>query len=109
MARFINKNIEPMKCNCNKLIFGVISGLILPVLTAYLIYKQQYHGQYSFKEFLTGLNMLKSLGKLISISVLPNLIMFILLVTYDKLQIARGLVGATLFWVIVVLVVKFAL
>lgn len=96
-----------MKCNCNKFIFGIVSGLLLPLITAYLIYKQQYHGQYQFKEFLHGLVILKSLGRLISISVLPNLIMFILVTTYDKLQIARGLVVATLFWVLVVLVVKF--
>ncbi|MBN2744183.1 hypothetical protein LX69_02385 [Breznakibacter xylanolyticus] len=97
-----------MKCNCNKLIFGVIIGLVLPVITSYLIYKQQYHGQYPFKEFLQGLIVLKSLGKLISISMLPSLIVFILLVTYEKLQIARGIVASTLFWVLVVLVVKFA-
>lgn len=98
-----------MICRCNKLLFGVLLGLILPLLTSYLIYKASYEGQYGFYEFLQGLIQLKSLGRLISISVIPNLAVFILVVTYEKLIFAKGLVFATAFWVVVVLAVRFLL
>jgi hypothetical protein len=98
-----------MNCRCNKLIIGLIAGLILPVLTAWLIYRLRYEGIYEFQDFMRGLIVLKSLGKLISISVLPNLAVFMLAVTFERLLFARGLVFATFFWVIVVLLVKFLL
>ena len=98
-----------LKCNCNKFILGLVIGLILPVISSYLIFDRQYHGDYGFVDFMRGLLVLKSLGQFISISVLPNLIVFILVITYEKLQVARGLVIATLFWLLVVLVVKFIL
>ena len=91
------------------MIIGLIAGLLLPVLTAWLIYRLRYEGSYEFYDFMRGLIVLKSLGKLISISVLPNLAVFMLAVTFERLLFARGLVFATFFWVIVVLLVKFLL
>jgi hypothetical protein len=91
------------------LIIGLIAGLLLPVLTAWFIYSLRYEGNYEFQDFMRGLIVLKSLGKLISISVLPNLAVFMLAVTFERLLFARGLVFATFFWVIVVLLIKFIL
>jgi hypothetical protein len=91
------------------LIIGLIVGLLLPVLTAWLIYRLRYEGNYEFRDFMQGLIVLKSLGKLISISVLPNLAVFMLAVTFERLLFAKGLVFATFFWVIVVLLIKFIL
>ncbi len=98
-----------MNCKCNKLIFGLLAGLILPLGTAFLIFKLRYEGSYNFQEFLHGLVTLKSLGRLISISTLTNLALFMLAVTFDRLLFARGLVISTAFWMLVVLIVKFAL
>jgi hypothetical protein len=98
-----------MICKCNKLIFGLLVGILLPPLTSYAIYALRYEGDYGFIAFIQGLMSLKSLGMLISISVLPNLAVFMLVVTFEKLLVARGLVMATFFWLLVVIVVRFIL
>lgn len=98
-----------MKCKCNKLIFGIIAGLVMPLATSYLIYNMRYSGEYDFQKFVQGLRSLNVLGNLVSVSVLPNLAVFMLVITYDRLLIARGLVIATFFWLIVVLGVRFLL
>jgi hypothetical protein len=98
-----------MPCKCNKLFIGLTAGIVLPVLTSYVIYLTKYQGQYSFWEFTKALIALHTLGKMISISVLANLIVFILTITYEKYILAKGLVIATFVWVLVVLGVKFLL
>ena len=94
---------------CNKFIIGLIIGLLLPPITAYWIYVFSYKGDYDFNQFLEGLITLKSLGKLISISVIPNLAFFMIVISYEKLLVARGLVFATAFWLLAVVVIRFFL
>lgn len=96
-----------MPCKCNKLFIGITTGLVLPVVTSYLIYLTKYEGVYSYWEFMQGLLVLHTLGKMISISVLANLIVFIIAITYEKYILSKGLVIATFVWVLVVLGVKF--
>jgi hypothetical protein len=66
-----------MPCKCNKLFIGLTAGMVLPVLTSYVIYLTKYQGQYSYWEFTKALMVLHTLGKMISISVIANLIVFI--------------------------------
>jgi len=101
----IFKNIKI--CKCNKLYLGILIGLIAPMITGYLIYWQTYKGDYAFKEFLQGLIALKSLGRLISISALPNLAVFILAITYEKYILAKGLIIATGVWLVAVVIFRF--
>ncbi|MBN2165880.1 MAG: hypothetical protein JW717_06355 [Marinilabiliaceae bacterium] len=105
-------------CRCNKLIFGVVVGLVLPILTSYLFYVFSYKGDksiYCYFDFLMNMRDVGSvmsislLGKLFSISVLPNLALFMMVITYEKLLIARGLVIATFCWLVFVLAVRFLL
>ena len=98
-----------MPCKCNKLIIGLAAGLVLPVAASYAIYLTKYEGQYGYWEFIKGLLQLRTLGKMISISVLANLIMFIIAITYEKYILSKGLVIATFVWVLIVLAVKFLL
>lgn len=98
-----------MPCKCNKLFIGLTAGLVLPVITSYVIYLTKYEGQFSYWEFMKGLLQLHTLGKMISISVLANLIVFIIAITYEKYILSKGLVIATFVWVLVVLAVKFLL
>lgn len=81
----------------------------MPLATSYLIYNMRYSGEYDFQKFVQGLRSLNVLGNLVSVSVLPNLAVFMLVITYDRLLVARGLVIATFFWLIVVLGVRFLL
>lgn len=84
----------------NKIV-GLIAGLLVPVIMAYLIYKLNYSGHDSFIDLVKGLYQLKSLGKLLSVSVVPNLIIFFLSLTMEAEKNARGIMIATIFWAVI--------
>lgn len=81
----------------NQLI-GLITGILVPLVTAYLIYYFRFSGRDSFFGIIGELVKLKSLGKLLSVSVVPNLIFFFLSLSANKEKSARGLLGATILW-----------
>lgn len=85
----------------DKKIIGLIAGLFVPVIMAYLIYKLNYSGHNSFFDLVKGLFQLNSLGKLLSVSVVPNLIIFFLSLTMEIEKTARGIMIATIFWAVI--------
>lgn|SRR5574344_861497 len=96
-------------CKCNKLWFGIILGMILPMLTVVAFYNFAYHGNKGFFEFLSILLKLDSVGMLLAVSSLSNLAVFMIFVNINKLLIARGLVVSTVAYVLAVLFFKFAI
>ncbi len=94
-------------CTCNKVIFGLVLGLIVPFLTSFLLYRFAYHGSLDFKEFLGALMHTKNISRLVAICALPNLILFFLAINMQKLLAARGVVTATLILGILVVILKF--
>ena len=92
---------------CNKQIVGLIIGLILPVIFGFLLFEGRYDGDQGFIEFLGSLFRLQSLGKLVSISVLPNLLAFFLAIWTERLLAARGIVIATVIWAVVTMIIRF--
>lgn len=98
-----------MPCKCNKLYIGLIIGIILPLITTWLIFYFRFGDMYTYTEFIELLIAAKGFTKLLSVSVLPNLIMFLIAIKLDRLLAARGIVTATLLYAIVVIVLKFTL
>jgi hypothetical protein len=96
-----------MNCNCNKLYVGLIAGLILPAVTAILIYLSLFKAKLDFIEFLQKLAQVNGMGKLLSISVLSNMIVFFIAINREKLLAARGILTATLIYGLIVLGFKF--
>jgi hypothetical protein len=92
---------------CNKQIIGLIIGLILPVIFGFLLFEGRYDGDQEFIEFLGSLFRLQSLGKLVSISVLPNLLVFFLAIWTERLLAARGIVIATVIWAVITMIIRF--
>ncbi len=98
-----------MNCKCNKLYIGLLIGLILPIITSYAIFYFRFGDTLSFKEFADGLLQLHGFTKLLSLSVIPNLLFFLIAIKLERLLAARGIVTATLLYAIVVVILKFAL
>lgn len=98
-----------MNCKCNKLYIGLLIGLILPIITSYAIFYFRFGDTMSFKEFTDGLLQLHGFTKLLSLSVIPNLIFFLIAIKLERLLAARGIVTATLLYAIAVVVLRFAL
>jgi len=96
-----------MNCKCNKLIVGIIIGLILPIITAGAIYLSLFSGKIEFLEFLSRLMQAHGMGKLLSISVLSNMIIFFIAVNTERLLVARGILTSTIIYGIVIFAFKF--
>jgi len=96
-----------VNCKCNKLYIGLITGLILPIITAGMIYLSVFKGDLDFLEFLQKLAQVNGMGKLLSISVLSNMIVFFIAINKERLLAARGILTATLIYGLIVLGFKF--
>jgi hypothetical protein len=66
-----------------------------------------YKGALSPLAFLSQLLEVDGFGKFLSISVLSNLIVFLIAINTERLLAARGIVTATLLYGLVVVVFKF--
>ena len=98
-----------MNCKCNKLYIGLIIGLLLPLITSYLIFYFRFGDTLSIQEFVEGMIQVQGFTKLLSVSVIPNLLFFLLAIRLERLLAARGIVTATLLYAIVVIVLRFTL
>ncbi len=95
-------------CKCNSSIIGFVSGLILPTLTCWLIFYASFDKVLSISEFVGQLQEGHNLTKLLSLGALPNLGLFFIFANSNKLLVARGVVGATILWALVVAVMRLA-
>ncbi len=96
-----------MICKCNKQIVGIVIGLIVPLLFSYLLFQGRYQGDLAFIDFVKAMFQLHSLGKLVSVSVLPNLLVFFVAIWTERLLAARGIVIATLVYTLATVLLYF--
>jgi hypothetical protein len=85
---------------------GLIAGLVLPLITLVLIWVVRY--DIGLGEFLSSFQRLGMLSKLISLSVIPNLLLFFIFIWTNRTFSARGVIFATLVVAMVMLLIKFA-
>ncbi len=93
----------------NNQITGIAIGIIIPLVTSYLIFALRYHGGRSYLDFISAMLILNSFGKLLSISVLPNLLAFFISIWGEKLKTSRGILTATLFYGIITVILALVL
>ncbi|MFO7935130.1 MAG: hypothetical protein R6U78_13745 [Bacteroidales bacterium] len=85
---------------------GLIPGLVIPAVTLVIIWLVRHDG--GLFEFLVVFQRMGMLSKLISLSVIPNLLLFFLFVWTNRSFSARGVIFATLVLAFVMLVLKFS-
>jgi hypothetical protein len=88
----------------NTLLTGLILGLILPALTlvGFWIVKSDR----GFVDFLVYFQEMKMLSKMVSLTAIPNLLLFFLFIWTKRNFSARGVVFATLLLAFVMLILK---
>lgn len=91
----------------NKRYIGIILGLILPLVTMWILYKYTYGASLPVDEFIDGLIRLQSMSTMIAIACLSNLAIFTIFAYTDKLEISRGLIISTILWAIAIIIIKF--
>ena len=86
------------------LLTGLILGLILPTLTlvGFWIVKSDR----GFVDFLVYFQEMKMLSKMVSLTAIPNLLLFFLFIWTKRNFSARGVVFATLLLAFVMLILK---
>ena len=85
---------------------GLIPGLILPVVTLLVIWLIRFDG--GLAEFFSSFQRMGMLSKVVSLSAIPNLLLFFLFIWTDRTYSARGVIFATLLVAMVMLFLKFA-
>jgi hypothetical protein len=96
------KNERPL----DSMAAGLIAGLLLPVATLVGIWLIRYEG--GLGEFLRSFQKMGMLSKVISLSTLPNLLLFFACIWTGRNVSARAVIFATLIVALVMLVLKFA-
>ncbi|MFO7668484.1 MAG: hypothetical protein R6W31_02410 [Bacteroidales bacterium] len=90
----------------DSVLLGLIAGLFLPLLTLLIFWIFRYDG--GLGEFLSSFQRIGMLSKIVSLSVIPNLLLFFLFIWTQRTFSARGVIFATLLVAMVMLVLKFA-
>ena len=90
----------------NNLWIGLAAGIIFPVIALTCYYFARY-SDLSVRDFFAVYKNLGILTHIISLSVLPDLLVFFLFIRRNLLKSARGVLLATFLFTFVVLCIRF--
>ena len=90
----------------NSIPFGLMAGVVVPLLTLVIFYLISSSDQ-SFSEFLVFIVSRKKLSSLISLSLVPDLLVFFIFIWLNYLYSARGVLAAVFLFALVVVLTKF--
>jgi hypothetical protein len=89
----------------DKMITGIVSGFIFPIIIGLVIYTFTAHGK-SITQYLERIVLSKIITHAITLCVFPNILVFLLYNRYDMLRAVRGVLAITIVWAIIVFIVK---
>ncbi len=92
----------------NNLRIGLILGFLAPLLGFIVIYAVAFRGM-NLSEYVDLLIYNKKLSSIISLSVIPNLLLFFIFIWLNYLYSARGVLASTLIFALLVVLTKFIL
>jgi hypothetical protein len=90
----------------DKILTGALSGLLLPFLVGLAVFIFSTANQ-SLTEYIRKVIDADILTHAISLCVFPNIAIFLIFNRLDMLRAARGVLGITFFWAVLVFAVKF--
>lgn len=89
----------------DKVITGVLSGLLLPFIVGLIIYIFS-SGHQSISSYLSRIENSDIITHAISLCVFPNIIIFFIYNQFDMLRATRGVLAMTIVWAVIVFAVK---
>lgn len=89
----------------DKVITGVVSGLVLPLITGLIIYAFTSNHQ-SLPAYVARIADSSIVTHSITLCVFPNILIFLIFNRFDMLLATRGVLAVTIIWAIVVFGVK---
>ena len=90
----------------DRVITGIISGFVLPVIIGLLIFVFTAHDK-SISQYLDIIISGRIITHAITICVFPNIFIFLLFNRFDMLRASRGVLAMTIVWACAVFIVKF--
>jgi hypothetical protein len=97
---------NPIRKRLNNGAFGLIAGLLIPLLALVIFYLVSSPGS-TLPEFMEIIVSRKKLSSLISLSVVPDLLVFFIFIWLDYLYSARGVLAAVFLLALIVVLTKF--
>jgi hypothetical protein len=90
----------------DRMITGVTSGAIFPILVGFSIFLFSSGGM-SLAKYLSRIAESDIITHSISMCVFPNIFIFLVFNRFDMLRAARGMLAVTIVWAAIVFAVKF--
>jgi len=90
----------------DKVITGVVSGLIFPLILGLLIFLFSSGGM-TLASYLARIAETNIITHSITLCVFPNIFIFLIFNRFDMLRAARGMLAITIVWAAIVFAVKF--
>jgi hypothetical protein len=81
-------------------------GLVVPAL-AFLVFYLSNFSKVSFSFFIEHTIRIEAASKILSLSLLPNLLVFFLYIWKNYYFTARGILMSTIVWTFVIVAIKF--
>lgn len=93
------------KIKYDKLITGLLSGFLFPIIVGGIVFLVT-SVKTTITEYLIRLFLANIMTHAISLCVLPSLLVFFLFIRFDMLKAARGVLGMTIVWAVIVFIIK---
>ena len=85
----------------NNLTTGIIAGILLPIITAFIMYLVAKN-DLSLGEWIRKISDAGIVSKVITLSVIPNVFIFLIFNHFYMLRASRGVLGTTIAWAVLV-------
>lgn len=95
-----------IRTRLNSFTFGLIAGMLVPLLSLVLFYLIS-SSDITFPAFIEFIVSRKKLSSLISLSLVPDLLVFFIFIWLNYLYSARGVLGAVFLFALLVVLTKF--
>jgi len=96
--------MKERKLQFNSVALGLFTGLVAPVLTLLIVWALRE--SVSFFEFISQMQTIHMLAKLLSLCAIPNLLFFFIYIWLNKLFSSRGVLFATIMYGLVIIILK---
>jgi hypothetical protein len=90
----------------DKVLTGLISGLLFPFLIGLIIYLFS-SGHQSIQSYLVRIVESDIVTHSVTLCVFPNIIIFLIFNQFDMLKAAKGVLAITIVWAVIVFGIKF--
>lgn len=88
--------------------FGAFLGLVFPMIGFLLFYVFAFSGEMSLQDFWDGLFGNSRMSAMLSLSIVANLPVFFFCITNKRYETAKGVIGATIFYGVFIILFKFS-